>query len=102
MGLIAGRIGVRWTVMFGAVMSGLGLAVSASGGVWPFLLGHDLLIGLLGSAGMLAPLTIYVSPRRAEKRSAFRRPPDALSRMLAPHRLMFGGRNRAADDFPPI
>jgi MFS family permease len=61
MGWIADRIGVRWTVLFGAVMSGAGLTVSAAGGIWPLLVGHGLLVGLLGSAGMFAPLLIYVS-----------------------------------------
>jgi MFS family permease len=32
MGLLAERIGVRWTVMFGAVMMAAGLAFSAAGG----------------------------------------------------------------------
>lgn len=61
MGWIADRIGVRWTVMGGALMAGTGLMVSASGGVWALLAGHVLLVGLLGSAGMFAPLMTYVS-----------------------------------------
>jgi MFS family permease len=61
MGWVAGRIGVRWTVMFGAVMIGLGLAVSATGGESALWLGHGLLIGLLGNAGINAPLYVYVA-----------------------------------------
>lgn len=61
MGWIADRVGVRWTVMVGALMAGTGLAVSASGGIWALLIGHGLLIGLLGSAGMFAPLMTYAS-----------------------------------------
>jgi MFS family permease len=61
MGWLADRIGVRWTVAFGAVMVGAGLALSASGGRWTIFIGHGLLIGLIGNAGMNAPLYVYVS-----------------------------------------
>ncbi len=60
-GRIADRIGVRWTVAFGAVMSASGLAVSASGGVWSVWLGHGLLLGALGIGAIYAPLVIHVS-----------------------------------------
>src|SRR5580704_18616733 len=36
MGWIAERVGVRWTVMFGAVMMGLGLTLAPYGPTWPF------------------------------------------------------------------
>jgi MFS family permease len=52
---------VRWTVMGGAVMIGLGLAVSSLGGALPLYLGHGLLIGLFGNAGINAPLYVYVA-----------------------------------------
>ncbi len=61
MGWAAGRIGVRWTVMFGAVMIGVGLAVSAIGGQTALWLGHGVFIGLLGNAGINAPLYVYVA-----------------------------------------
>jgi MFS family permease len=61
MGWAAERIGVRWTVSFGALMIATGLAVSTLGGALPLYLGHGLFIGLLGNAGINAPLYIYVS-----------------------------------------
>ncbi len=61
MGRIAERVGVKWTVAFGAVMIGLGLAVSAGGSAWRLWVGHGLFIGLLGNAGINAPCYIYVS-----------------------------------------
>jgi MFS family permease len=61
MGRIAERVGVRATAMFGAVMIGLGLAVSTGGAPWQLYVGHGLLIGLIGNAGINAPLYIYVS-----------------------------------------
>ena len=61
MGWLAERVGVRWTVMLGAVMIALGLVVSTLGGRVPLYLGHGLLIGLLGNAGINAPLYIYVA-----------------------------------------
>lgn len=61
MGRIAERVGVRWTVTFGAVMVGAGLALSAVGGLPGILIGHGVLIGLLGNAGINAPLYIYIS-----------------------------------------
>ena len=61
MGRIADRIGVRWTVAFGAVMIGVGLVVSTGTSTWRLWVGHGLFIGLLGNAGINAPLYIYVS-----------------------------------------
>src|SRR6516165_2752169 len=61
MGWVADRIGVRPTVAFGAVMAALGLAVSATGWVWALVLGHAILIGLLGNSAHLPPLVVYVS-----------------------------------------
>jgi MFS family permease len=61
MGWVAERIGVRWTVMFGAVMIGLGLVISTLGGQPALYLGHGLFIGLLGNAGINAPLYVYVA-----------------------------------------
>src|SRR5215470_17838429 len=61
MGRIADRVGTRWTVIFGALMIGLGLAVSTFGPPWPLWIGHGLFIGLIGLGGINAPLYVYVS-----------------------------------------
>lgn len=61
MGWIADRIGVRRIVMFGAVMTALGLVVSAGGTVPALYLGHALLIGFLGGGALYPPLLIYIS-----------------------------------------
>jgi MFS family permease len=61
LGWVAERIGVRWTAAFGAVMIGCGLALSATGGAWSLVIGHGLLIGLLGSGAINVPLIVYVS-----------------------------------------
>lgn len=66
MGNIADRIGVRWTVTFGATMMGIGLAISSHGQevlgtAWALYIGHGLFMGLLGNSGLNAPLYVYVS-----------------------------------------
>ena len=61
MGRIAERIGVRWTVMFGAAMIAVGLALSSLGPSWPLYIGHGLFIGLIGIGGINAPSYVYVS-----------------------------------------
>jgi MFS family permease len=61
MGRIAERIGVRWTAGFGALMVGLGLFVATGGSPWQLYVGYGLLVGLIGNAGINAPLYIYVS-----------------------------------------
>jgi MFS family permease len=61
MSRIADRIGTRWTVIFGALMIGAGLSISTLGPPWPLWIGHGLFIGLIGLAGINAPLYIYVS-----------------------------------------
>src|SRR5438874_5491540 len=61
MGAIAERIGVRWTVMFGALMIALGLALSTGGATWQLYLGQALLMGFFGIGGMNAPFYVYVS-----------------------------------------
>lgn len=61
MGPIAARIGVRWTVAFGATMAAAGLALSSQGAIWQLYLGHGLLIGALGNAGINAPLLVYTT-----------------------------------------
>ena len=61
MGRIAERVGVRWTVMFGAAMVCVGLAISSLGRPWHLFVGHGLFIGLIGNGGINAPLYVYVS-----------------------------------------
>ena len=61
MGQIAERVGVRWTVAFGGTMICLGLILSSYGAIWQLYVGHGLFIGLLGNAGINAPLMIYIS-----------------------------------------
>lgn len=61
MGPLAERLGIRFTVTFGAVMIGLGLAVSASGDIWAILVGHALFVGVLGNGALYAPLLVYIS-----------------------------------------
>ena len=61
MGWLADRLGMRAMVIFGAVMTAIGLAVSASGSIWALLLGHGVLIGFLGNGAVYPPLIVYVS-----------------------------------------
>lgn len=61
MGRIADLLGIRRVVMFGAIMSASGLAVSSLGGVWHLYVGQGLLMGLLGNSCMFAPVVVYVS-----------------------------------------
>jgi MFS family permease len=60
-GWIAERVGIRPTVVFGAVMIGAGLALSSQGGAWELLVGHGLLLGLLGGGAINVPLIIYIT-----------------------------------------
>jgi MFS family permease len=60
-GSIAERIGIRPTVIFGAVMTGAGLALASSGGTWELLIGHGLLVGVLGGGATNVPLIVYIS-----------------------------------------
>ncbi|HLH91543.1 MAG TPA: MFS transporter [Xanthobacteraceae bacterium] len=61
MGPIAVRFGIRWTVIFGATMIAVGLCVSTLGAGLPLWIGHGFFMGLIGNAGLNAPLYIYVS-----------------------------------------
>jgi MFS family permease len=61
MGWVADRIGIRRTVMFGAVMIAAGLALSATGKIWALYIGQGILLGLLGNGAMFPPLIVYVS-----------------------------------------
>src|SRR5215468_86270 len=61
MGFVAERVGVRWTVIFGALMIAAGLALSTGGETWQLYVGQGLLMGFLGIGGMNAPFYVYVS-----------------------------------------
>src|SRR5581483_1201359 len=61
MGRIAERVGLRWTVVSGAVMIAVGLALSTMGPPWPLYIGHGLFIGVIGIGGINAPAYVYVS-----------------------------------------
>jgi MFS family permease len=61
MGYIAERVGVRWTVMFGAVMILVGLALSTGTATWQLYVGQGLFMGFLGIGAMNAPFYVYVS-----------------------------------------
>ncbi|HEY1541640.1 MAG TPA: MFS transporter [Xanthobacteraceae bacterium] len=61
MGPLAVRFGIRWTAIFGAIMIAVGLCVSTLGAGVPLWIGHGVFMGLIGNAGLNAPLYIYVS-----------------------------------------
>jgi MFS family permease len=61
MGPLAERYGVRTTVIFGAVSIGIGLLISTLGQPWQLFVGHGVFVGMLGGAGLNAPLYVYVS-----------------------------------------
>lgn len=61
MGQVAERVGVRWTVVFGALMIATGLLLSSLGHRLDLYIGHGLFMGLLGNAGLNAPLYVYVA-----------------------------------------
>jgi len=61
MGYVAERAGVRTTVILGAVMICIGLALSTGGKTWQLYVGQGVFIGFLGVGGMNAPFYVYVS-----------------------------------------
>jgi MFS family permease len=61
MGRVAHRFGARSTVILGATMVGIGLAISTLGPPGPLLLGHALFVGLLGVGAINAPMYTYIS-----------------------------------------
>ena len=61
MGRMADRVGMQPVAIFGAVMTALGLAVSAIGQTWALVIGSAVLIGLLGNSAHFPPLVTYVS-----------------------------------------
>jgi MFS family permease len=64
MSWLAERIGVRSVVATGGLMVCAGLVLSSrssAGDAWQLYLGHGLLVGLIGNAGIQAPLYVYVT-----------------------------------------
>jgi MFS family permease len=61
MSRLADRVGTRWTVLSGALMIAVGLSISTLGSPWALWIGHGLFMGLIGLAGINAPMYIYVS-----------------------------------------
>jgi MFS family permease len=61
MGLLAERIGVRWTTIIGGLSGAAGLALSSLGETWQLYVGHGLLIGCFGIGAINAPFYIYIS-----------------------------------------
>ncbi len=70
MGWLADRIGIRATVAIGACMIAGGLALSSLGSIWALYIGHGLMVGLFGNAGVYPPLLVYVSRWFARRRGA--------------------------------
>jgi MFS family permease len=70
MGQIAERVGVRWTVMLGALMVAAGLSLSTLGPGWPLYVGHGLFIGVIGLGGINAPLYVDMSRRFQRRRGS--------------------------------
>jgi MFS family permease len=61
MGPIAGRVGVRWTAISGAICVAAGLALATTGLDWQIYAGYGLLVGCLGIGAINAPLYVYIS-----------------------------------------
>src|SRR5215468_9524682 len=61
MGYVAERIGVRSTVIMGALMICIGLALSTGGETWQLYVGQGLFVGFFGIGAMNAPFYVYVS-----------------------------------------
>jgi len=60
-GWIAERLGIRPTVVFGALMIGAGLGLASQGGAVELLIGHGVLLGVLGAGAINVPLIVYIS-----------------------------------------
>jgi MFS family permease len=56
MGWWADRVGAMWTALLGSTMIGAGAIVASGGAEWQLYLGFGVMIGLLGGAGLFAPL----------------------------------------------
>src|SRR5207247_10538563 len=69
MGDVAERVGVRATVITGAVMVCIGLALSTGGGTWQLSAGHGLFVGFRGVAGMEGAVYVYLERGIDRRRS---------------------------------
>lgn len=56
MGWWADRVGAMWTALLGSLMIGGGAMVASGGAEWQLCIGYGVMIGLLGGAGLFAPL----------------------------------------------
>jgi MFS family permease len=61
LGWWADRVGVLWPALLGSLMVGAGAVVSSLGGEALLYLGHGLMIGVLGNAGIFPPLMANIS-----------------------------------------
>jgi MFS family permease len=61
MGWLADRVGAMWTALFGSIMIGAGAMVASGGAEWQLYIGYGVMIGLLGGAGLFAPLMANTS-----------------------------------------
>ena len=61
MGRVAHRFGARTTLILGAAMVAVGLAISTLGPPTPLWIGHAVFIGLLGIGAINAPMYVYIS-----------------------------------------
>jgi MFS family permease len=64
----ADRAGAMWTALFGSLMVGLGAIVASGGTEWQLYIGYGVMIGLLGNAGIFAPLMANTSRLFTRKR----------------------------------
>jgi MFS family permease len=61
MGWWADRVGAMWTALVGSIMIGAGAMVASGGAEWQLYIGYGVMIGLLGGAGLFAPLMANTS-----------------------------------------
>jgi MFS family permease len=61
MGWWADRVGAMWTALAGSIMIGAGAIVASGGAEWQLYIGYGAMIGLLGGAGLFAPLMTNTS-----------------------------------------
>ena len=95
MGWLADRIGIRRTVLIGALAMASGLALSSLGTVWALYVGHGLLIGLLGNGAIYAPLIVYVS-RWFDRRRGTAHRADRIRTIYLRHDLAGADRRSAS------
>jgi MFS family permease len=92
-GWLAGRIGVRRIVLFGAAMMGIGVAIASFGGLIGLYVGFGVLAGLLGVSCVGSPLLTYVSlwfDKRRGSAVALISSGQALAGALFPPLLQWG------------